>query len=185
MQDTKNKLKHKFKPRIKYKNKSYSLKDSALYKITTKKKLEIILKKPTSELKSLASNSNYTIFFIEKSGKKKREIQSPTLELDEVQTRIASLLARIATPDYLHSGVKGRSYITNAQVHVGNYPVLVMDIRDFYPSISKKSIYHFFYNTMSSAPDVAGILAELCSFQGHIPTGSRLSMPLSLSLIHI
>lgn len=173
------KPKRRNKPRIKSKNKFYTLKDSGLYNITTKKRLEDRLQKPINEIVSLADDSNYRVFFLEKPNGKKREIQAPTLGLDIVQTRIASLLVRIIMPDYVHSGVKGRSNVTNAKVHIGDHSVLTMDIRNFYPSISKKSIYHFFNSTMKAAPDVAGILAELCSYQDHIPTGSRLSMPLS------
>lgn len=184
MRATKTKPKRKYKPRIKSKNKSYALEDSGLYNITTKKRLEERLQKPVADLEALADDSNYRVFFLEKSNGKKREIQAPTLVLDVVQTRIASLLVRVAMPDYVHSGVKGRSNVTNAKVHVGDHPVLAMDIRNFYPSISKKSIYHFFHSTMKAAPDVAGILAELCSYHDHIPTGSRLSMPLSFWANH-
>lgn len=173
-----------FKPRIKTKKKSYTLKDSALYNIRTKKRLDKILQEKIRELNLLASDANYRVFYIEKSNGKKREIQAPTLGLDIVQTRIASLLTRVAMPDYVHSGVKRRSNVTNASIHVGDHPVLTMDIKNFYPSISKKSIYHFFHHTMLASPDVAGILAELCSYDNHIPTGSRLSMPLSFWANH-
>ncbi len=175
---------HKFKLRIKSKNKSYTFKDSGLYNLTTKKLLENRLQKSVCELRSLADDSNYRVFFEEKPDGKKREIQAPTLGLDVVQTRIASLLVRVSTPDYLHSGVKKRSNITNAKVHVGDHPVLAMDIKKFYPSVSKKAIYHFFHNTMKSAPDVAGILANLCTYKDHIPTGSRISMPLAFWANH-
>ena len=181
---TKKKPKRRYKPKIKSKNKSYALTDSGLYNITTKKRLEERLQKTVAELEMLADDLNYRIFFLEKPNGKKREIQAPTIGLDVVQTRIASLLVRVAMPDYVHSGVKGRSNVTNAKEHVGHHPLLKMDIRNFYPSISKKSIYHFFYKTMKAAPDVAGILAELCSYQDHIPTGSRLSMPLSFWANH-
>lgn len=184
MHVTKKKPTRKFKPRIISKNKSYPVKDSALYNLTTKKRLENILKKPVSELILLANDANYRVFFIEKSVGKKREIQRPTFKLDKLQTRIASLLVRIAIPDYVHSGVKGRSNISNAKVHAGDHPVLTMDIKNFYPSVSRKSIYHFFEDTMNVAPDVAGILANLCSYKDHIPTGSRISMPLSFWANH-
>lgn len=184
MPATKTKPKRRNRPRIKSKNKSYTLKDSGLYNVTTKKRLEERLQKPVAELEALANDANYRVFFLEKPDGKKREIQAPTLGLDIVQTRIASLLVRVAMPDFVHSGVKGRSNVTNAKVHIGDHPVLAMDIRNFYPSISKKSIYHFFHHTMKAAPDVAGILAELCSYHDHIPTGSRLSMPLSFWANH-
>jgi len=171
------------KPRIKSKNKSYTLKDSPFYNLKTKKRLVEILGRPANELKDISSDDNYRIFHLEKHGKK-REIQAPTFELDVVQTRIASLLVRLAVPEYLHSGIKGRSNITNAQVHIGDHPVLTLDIQKFYPSITKKSIFHFFRGAMKESPDVAGLLAELCSCYDHIPTGSRLSMPLSFWANH-
>jgi len=136
------------------------------------------LGKTVSELTKLSDDSNYRVFFLEKEGKK-REIQAPKFDLDIAHTRISSLLVRVAMPGYVHSGVKGRSNITNAEVHIGDHPVLTMDIQNFYPSITKKSIFHFFNTIMKGAPDVSGILAELCSYHDHIPTGSRLSMPLS------
>jgi len=172
-------VKRRFKPRIKSKNKSYTLKDSALYNLSTKKRLETVLGKTVSELKKLSSDDSYRVFSLEKEGKKPREIQAPKFDLDVVHTRIATLLVRVAMPDYVHSGVKGKSNITNAYVHIGDHPALTMDIKNFYPSITKKSMFHFFNGAMKAAPDVAGILAELCSYEDHIPTGSRLSMPLS------
>lgn len=172
-------VKRRFKPRLKSKNKSYPIKDSALYNLSTKKRLETVLGKTVGELKKLSGDDSYRVFFLEKEGKKTREIQAPKFDLDIVHTRIASLLVRVAMPDYVHSGVKGKSNITNAKVHIGDHPALTMDIKNFYPSITKKSIFHFFNSTMNASPDVAGILAELCSYEDHIPTGSRLSMPLS------
>lgn len=170
--------KRRRKPRIQSKNKSYPLKDSPLYHLTTKKQMGKLLGKTINELNKLLSENNYRVFSIEKNGKQ-REIQTPAFNLDIVHTRIASLLVRLKVPDYLHSGIKGRSNITNAKIHIGNHPVLTMDIKKFYPSVTQKSIYHFFNTTMNSAPDVSGILAKLCTYDSHVPTGSRLSMPLS------
>lgn len=176
--------KRKFKPRLRSKGKSYALSDSGLYNITTKKRLEDRLQKPFSELKKLTDDSNYRTFLIKKLDGSFREVEAPKLKLDIVQTRIASLLIRVAMPDYVHSGIPGRSNITNAQCHIGDHPLLTMDIRRFYPSTSRKSIYNFFRSKLKAAPEIAGILADLCSYKGsatqpHLPTGSRLSMPLA------
>jgi len=176
---TKAKSKHKPKQKIKRKNKSYSLRDCGLFKITSKKILEKRLLKSIDELNTLKNDANYSVFDISQSSDKTREIQTPNFDLDVIHTRIASLLARVKMPDYVHSGVKGRSNITNAKIHVGDHPVLTMDIRKFYQSISKKSVYQFFLSKLACAPDVAGILAELCTYNDHIPTGSRLSMLLA------
>jgi len=108
-----------------------------------------------------------------------REIQCPKFKLNKVHTRLASLLCRIKMPDFLHSGVKKRSYVTNAHAHLGDHPILTMDISSFFKSVSKTSIYHSFIEYFNMSPDIAGVLAELCSYNGHLPTGSRISLPLS------
>lgn len=171
--------KKKRKLRIRSKNKTYLLKDSCLYNISTKSKLCKILFSNQNQLEKLANDSNYKVFSIEKSNGERRLIETPNEALNVIHTRIASLLVRVKQPDFIHSGVKGRSNITNAKAHVGEHPVLTMDLEKFYPSVSKKSIFYFFHEVLQCSPDVSGMLAELCSYDSHLPTGSRISMPLS------
>ena len=45
---------------------------------------------------------------------------------------------------YLHSAVKHRSYHTNAQTHIGNKYVFAIDLKDFYPSVTKYKLYLFY-----------------------------------------
>lgn len=170
-------MRHK-KPKIKTKGKLYELTDCGLYNIQTKARLSSIIGVPLSRLLKLCNDEYYRTFEIVKSGKS-RPVQAPVHELDVIHTRIASLLLRVKLPDSMHSGIKGRSNITNAEQHIGDHPVLTMDIKSFYPSVTKKSIYHFFLTKLNCSPDVSGILAELCSHQGRLPTGSRLSMPIA------
>ena len=175
---TANKLKkNPQRPKIKTKNKFYPLEDCALYNLSMRRFEKIIGISP-KELSSLAGSENYHVFFI-KQGRKKREIQAPNYDLDKVHTRIASLMCRIETPDYLHSGVKRRSNITNATAHKGEHPVLTLDIKSFFPSVTQKSIFNFFHSRLNIARDISGLLATVCSFDGHLPTGSRISMPLA------
>lgn len=172
------KVRPKKKLKIRSKDKSYTLKDSPFYNLSTKKALAELLYISLSDIKRISRTSNYNVFQLGEIPKQ-REIQAPKLELNIIHTRIASLLVRIKTPDYLHSGIKKRSYISNAKVHVGDFPVLTMDIRKFYPSVTKTSVFNFFKKYMNTSADVAGILAELSCYEDHIPTGSRLSMPLA------
>lgn len=168
------------KPKLKIntQNKSYSIHDSALYKVTSKKKLSRILLTSVDRLKYLTGDENYNVFTDSTSGKP-REIETPYPELDKVQTRIASLLCRIKQPDYLHSGIKGHSHVSNAKAHIGNHKVLTTDIKSFFPCTTKKMVFSFFHKVMKCPPDVADILSGLCTYSGYIPTGSRISMPLA------
>lgn len=62
---------------------------------------------------------------------------------------------------YLHSSVKQRSYVTNANTHVGNKYVLALDLKDFYPSVTKKKICDFFVNEFNLPYDIAMFYAVL------------------------
>jgi len=166
------------KLKIDTQKKSYSVSDSALFHITSKKKLSQILLTGADQLKGLASDDNYHLF-TDNSSDKPREIENPSYELDKVQTRIASLICRIKQPDYMHSGIKGRSHVSNAQEHVGQHSVLTTDVKSFFPSTTKKMVFKFFRKKMKCPPDVSEILSNLCTYSGHIPTGSRISMPLA------
>ncbi len=56
---------------------------------------------------------------------------------------------------YLHSAVKQRSYHTNAQVHIGDKYVFAIDLKDFYPSVTKYKLYLFFKNKFNLSSDIA------------------------------
>lgn len=168
------------KPKIQTRGKSYSLHDSPLYKIRTKRKLAGILQHPLPDLKGLCSDEeNYTVFEEAKKGGKPREIQKPNPKLEIVHTRIASLLCRVGTPDYLHSGKKGHSNVSNAFAHVDSSNLLTTDVKSFFPSTSRRQVFSFFYSILRCSPDVADMLADICTYNSHIPTGSRISMPLA------
>ncbi|MFO7586059.1 MAG: reverse transcriptase family protein [Anaerolineales bacterium] len=131
------------------------------------------------ELKSLAGMDNYRCFTQIKNGKP-RLIQEPLPKLDKIHSRVASLLCRIETIDGLHSGKKCRSNISNARAHLGlGKKVITADIKSFFPATTRQSVFNFFYNTMQCAPDIADLLSKILTYDGHVPTGSRVSMPLA------
>jgi hypothetical protein len=167
------------KPRIQTKNKSYPLQDSPLFKLTTKRKLAKIIFSELAELKQLCNDNNYSCFTKITKGKT-RLIQAPLRRLDMVHTRIASLLCRIDVPNELHSGTKGCSIFSNAKAHLGGgRRTVTVDIKSFFKSTSRSQVFDFFSDTMKCAPDVADLLSRLLTFNDHIPTGSRVSMPMA------
>ncbi|KHT64487.1 DNA polymerase [Photobacterium gaetbulicola] len=172
-------MKRKKNNKINTNGKSYPLHDSPFYKLRSKKVLFSLLKTDKEKIAHLKSDQGYNTF-TQKSNKKTREIEHPVDALDIAHTKIASLLCRVTTPTYVHSGVKGRTHVTNAKEHLGKKRVLTTDIKSFYPSTTRQHVFKLFFNTFKCSPDVADILADICTFQGHVPTGSRLSMPIAL-----
>lgn len=124
----------------------------------------------------LASKDNYLRWPDKKTG---RDIQQPKPLLRSVHDRVAKLLAKIETPDFLHSAIKGRSYISNASTHCAKLPSVKVDIKKFYPNTRSQAVYHFFRDRMGCAEDVSGMLAHLLTVDGHLATGSAASPILS------
>src|ERR1035441_510174 len=102
--------------------KRYPLNQSPLYKLHSRTKLAQHLGLTIQELNQVASSQDslYDRFSktIQKDGKtKERFIEHPKPRLRQIQKRLACLLDRIQPPDYIHSGFRGRSYISNALSH--------------------------------------------------------------------
>ncbi|MEZ8046749.1 reverse transcriptase family protein [Vibrio sp. 10N.237.312.C02] len=174
----------KSKLKIKTKGKEYGIKDSPFYNLRTKHHLAVLLNCSNSDLKKYAKDvGNYHEFEEKGANQKVRKIQQPMRGLDKVHTRIASLLCRITTPDYLHSGKKKHSNVSNALAHTegenSRTPLMTTDVKSFFPSTSKKMIFSFFYSVMKCSADVSDILADICTVHHFLPTGSRISMPLA------
>jgi hypothetical protein len=130
-------------------------------------------------LEQLANRaSNYRVFGIQQ-GEKTRQVEVPKPILERIHRRLFSLFERIEKPDYLQSGVKGRSYITNARLHVGPVPLVKIDVKKFYPSVDSAKVYRLFHEALHCSPDVAGLLTRLTTYDGHVPTGSCVSQLLA------
>jgi len=125
-----------------------------------------------NKLKKLAANGGYRVYPHKQTG---RMIQEPGAALQSLHRQIHRYLARVQAPDYLHSAVKGRSYVSNAKAHIGNGPLFKIDISKFYQSVPQYKVMHFFRDTLNCSPDVSGLLAKLICFNGALATGSAAS----------
>jgi hypothetical protein len=158
------------------KSRHYPLKQSVLYNLKSKNKLANLIGLSLKELKFLQSDELYSCFEVE-SG---RKIQYPKNDLYIVHKYVNKLLSRIEVPDYLHSGRKKHSSITNAKSHLfSQYKTLTMDIEKFFPSTLATKVFNFFFHIMKQSPDVANLLTNLLTYNGYVPTGSPVSMNLA------
>jgi hypothetical protein len=164
--------------------KRYPLNQSPFFQLQSRSKLAELLRLTPSELNKMAAaqDSQYNCFpkQIEKNGKtKERWVERPKPELRRVQKRIVQLLDRIQPPDYLHSGVRGRSYITNASQHKPGVRVAKIDIKKFFPNAYAGHVYRSFVDVFLCSQDVAAVLMRLTTAFGHIPTGGNSSTIIS------
>jgi len=153
---------------------------SPLYKLGNKRRLASILNTTFPELQKLVCrDDNYLTFEINPDSDKPRPVETPKPRMERIHRRLFNLLSRIEPPEYLHSGVKGRSYITNARAHAGSKTMVKLDIVRFFPSTKRWHVYDFFRNVLCCSSDVAGLLANICTVDGHLPTGSCVSQVLA------
>jgi RNA-directed DNA polymerase len=151
--------------------------NSKLYGVISPNLLCYHLNIKPKELDEIADVSGrYKVWQDNKSG---RWIQEPKENLKSIHCAIARLLAAIETPDYLHSAKKGFSYLSNAQLHPSDQPTVKIDVKSFYGAVRAQAVFHFFFDRMKCARDVAGVLTKILTFNGHLPTGSSASPILS------
>lgn len=123
--------------------KSYGVDQCALYKMSSPAVLADRLGAPLDEIEELANcGTNYRRFSVGKT--KRRRVEEPKHRLRGLHKLISRWLARIEAPAYLHSAIRGRSYVTNALSHRPDVNLIRVDIRSFFQNVSTHAVYLFF-----------------------------------------
>ena len=156
---------------------THPLDQSPLFALRTRGKLARLARISLAELRALELGvDQYSEFDRpKKNGTGLRHVENPCRELKRVQARLARILGQITPPDFLFCPVKRRCYVTNAAAHLGNRVVQCLDIQKFFPNTPQRRVFWFFNSVMKCNRDMAGLLAKLACYQGHLPTGSPLS----------
>ncbi|PPT92505.1 hypothetical protein XaraCFBP7407_19695 [Xanthomonas arboricola pv. arracaciae] len=162
----------------------YDVSSSALFRLPSLKALASALLWPgtPSALRALSKRPNNFQEFnrVHRRTGKARKIQAPCEEVKPLQKRLNLLLKQLRVPDYLQSGIPGRSHLSNSGKHMtAEGATVTVDVSDFYPSITRKRVFRLFRNVFQCEPDVADALADLVCFNGHLATGSPASVLLS------
>lgn len=161
--------------------------------INTPKHLAFVLKVDLKEIKSILKNiDNYyrekiivkTDKFgkpkLDSKGNPKQRIINPSINrLKVIQKRIQkNILLKLDMPDYAYGAVKGRDNVINAKKHQGKKYKFTTDLKDFFPSITNKSVYEMFVDEDFSH-EVSSILTKLTTYKGKIPQGAPTSSTLA------
>jgi RNA-directed DNA polymerase len=133
---------------------------------------------------ALRPGSHYVEFRIAKRGGGSREIAAPRPTLKHAQRWISEqLLANLIPHQACHGFVPGRSIRTNALPHVRSELVLKLDIRDFFPTISRARVFRLFRRVGYNKP-VATLLTGLTTLSDSLPQGAP-SSPQLANLVSI
>ena len=147
-------------------------------------------------LYKLPDSKKYTLFEVSKRDGGKRQIKAPEASLSLLQRRLATLLtecleelkkAKPPRRPLAHGFEKGRSIITNAQLHKRRRYVFNLDLVDFFPSINFGRVRGFFLKDKSFElkPPVATVLAQIACYQNELPQGSPCSPIISNLIGHV
>jgi hypothetical protein len=156
-------------------SKTYPIEISPLYRMRNRRKLAETLGLPLNYF-----SKNHEVVYNEFSrpkpnGDGERHFTVPPEELKTIQKRLCKLMTRIEIPDWVMSGKKHRSYITNAEKHLESSFIKTMDISQFYDSVQRGYIYKMFKNIFKMEKDISWIMTDLVTYKGILPTGSPTS----------
>lgn len=113
---------------------------------------------------------------LDKEGKPKIRVLYPSEGLLKIiQQKISKrILLKVVLPINIKGGVKGADNIKNASYHIGNKYKFATDLKDFFPSISEKTVFHTF-RRLGYVPKISEFLAKLITYQGYVPQGAPTS----------
>lgn len=169
---------------------SYDLETSPLYGLSSKRRLAQLIGwagAPSSLAKFAQNPKNYRRYMDRTKPEKPRLVEAPLDSLKAFQKSLEKLFKRIRLPAYVHSGVPGRSYLSNSAAHRDAEGCTVtLDISGFFQSVSLERITGMLVADFKCKPDVALILANLVCCDDHLATGSPASPILSyLANMHV
>ncbi|NOX16081.1 MAG: hypothetical protein GXP61_08675 [Epsilonproteobacteria bacterium] len=124
-------------------------------------------KKISNELKN--NPLNFYVSFKNNTG---RELFSCNEQIKKIHKRLQKLF-NVEKSDYLKSGVKKESHITNVKFHKNSNFFLLLDIKNFYPSITKQKIKKQLITTYNQSSDVAEIISNMVTVPQEKALGKR------------
>lgn len=126
------------------------------------------VKTTVGRLKLMARKGRYVTFKIPKKKKGEfRTIDAPCSELKNIQQALNFVLQEVYSPNAAAMGfVKGKSVVTNAQVHLGQNYVYNIDLKDFFPSITSGRVFkRLLVKPFCLNEEVASLISDLCCYQ--------------------
>jgi len=121
----------------------------------------------------------YRKFDIKKKNGKLRKIKEPLPSLKEIQLWILqNILYEVPVSRFAKAYVKKRNIKENVKFHVDQDKVLSLDIRDFFPSIKRRSVEDIFLS-LGYSSNISNLLGKLCCLDEALPQGAPTSPYLS------
>lgn len=128
---------------------------------SSKKRLSLFLKVDAYKFRNVDGFFVSPSFTQRDSKGKDRVLYNPNKEYKLVLNRICRDLQRIEFPNYVFGGLKGKSYVQNAEFHINGLFYLTLDLKNFFPSTNDYYVFNFFRNKMGMSVDISKIMTLL------------------------
>lgn len=118
-------------------------------------------------------------------GRRVIAVPSPSLKFAQ-RALLHTVFAKVPAHPCAHGFIQGRNSVTNAEPHVGRRVVVNVDIRNFFGSTRYNLIHRACYVALGpeASARAVGMLAELCSYRGALPTGAPTSPAIANIVLH-
>ena len=138
--------------------------------------LAVVAGVSADEITSVADNiaAHYRPVILRKDDDSIRECWDPSNVLRGIQGRLVSqLLRNVFYPPYLHGSLPKRSYVSNANDHLGAKWCICMDVKSFFPSVAAELVHDAIWQKFFGCSDeVSERLTQLTTLNGLLPQGS-------------
>lgn len=123
--------------------------------------------------------THYRIYTVAKASGGTRQIEAPRQFLKIIQKWIyVHILAKTQLPPQVTGFVRGMNIFSNAKAHLPSRNVMVVDIEDFFPSVTERNVREIF-REYGFPIKVANRLAGLCTYESRLPQGAPTSPALA------
>jgi len=120
----------------------------------------------------------YKVHRIPKKSGGMRVIHAPDKMLKFAQTRVLDrYLTPLDYPEHIAAYVPGRTTRASAEKHAGKPLLIVIDLKDFFPSTRRSWVRKVLQQEFSYSHRVAGYLADLMTVRMDFPYGARYVVP--------
>lgn len=121
----------------------------------------------------------YKTIKIPKKAKGYRELAVPISTLKYIQKWILkNILDKVPSSQYVTGFEKKMSIMENAKRHLNKECVINIDLKDFFPSITRQMVYSIFYH-LGYSKEIANIFTTICTYKNVVPQGAPTSPKLS------
>jgi len=121
----------------------------------------------------------YREFTIPKKSGGERQIRAPIKIIKDIQKQILYWLAPFSNVSVVaHAYIRHRSIKSMATPHVGAKTLVKIDVKDFFPSITRKQVITCL-SDLNAPPILQQLVSDYCFDWGHLPIGAPTSPLLS------